>query len=219
MTQTAMAPLGTDIHTRYAASFYAGTVPAQSIIELATESAKRVFRAEYANLSPVSGSLSLLAVVFAMTNPGDSVGRIPPFFPGGGYPLNYGVFDRVSLPLPFNADTWQVDLEPCIELLLKEKPKLVVLGSSIVTYPMPVTEIADVVHSYGGVVPTMGPTHSDSLRVASTRTRFARVLTFSWAPPTRPSLDPRAALSSPTATSWLSRSMKFPTSLPSMAQL
>ncbi len=43
MTQTAMAPLGTDIHTRYAASFYAGTVPAQSIIELATESAKRVF--------------------------------------------------------------------------------------------------------------------------------------------------------------------------------
>jgi len=152
MTRRATAPLASDIQARYAATFYAGTEPAQEIIDLTAALARKVFRARYANLSPISGNVALLSVVFALTKNGESVGRVPPFFPGGGYPLNYEAFDRQPLPLPFSEETWQLDLEKTLELLDREKPPLVILGSSIVTYPMPVREVADLVHNYGGVV-------------------------------------------------------------------
>lgn len=152
MTRRATAPLASDIQARYAAAFYAGTEPAQEIIELTTALAKKVFGVRYANLSPISGNVALLSVVFALTKNGESVGRVPPFFPGGGYPLNYMAFDRQPLPLPFSEETWQLDLERTLELLDRERPPLVVLGSSIVTYPMPVREVADLVHQYGGIV-------------------------------------------------------------------
>jgi len=152
MSERAMAPLHTDLQSRYAASFYAGTGPAQEIIFAATEAAKAVFGATYANLSPISGNMALLAVVFALSKSQDYVGLIPPFFPGGGYPLNYEVFDRKRLPLLFSESTWQLDVPKTLELLEQYKPPLVVLGSSIVTFPMPVGAIADVVHRYGGFV-------------------------------------------------------------------
>ncbi|MGW7579167.1 hypothetical protein [Streptomyces sp. NPDC054765] len=152
MTERAMSPLGSDISQRYAADFYYGTAAAQEITEYTTNLASEVFNARYANLSPISGNMSLLAVVFALSEVNDHVGRIPPFFPGGGYPLDYAVFDRQPLPLPFSDKNWQVDLDATVSLLREVNPPLVVLGSSIVTYPMPVREISDIVHSYGGLV-------------------------------------------------------------------
>lgn len=152
MSKRALAPLSSDIQSRYAASFYAGTGPAQEIIATVTETAKTVFEAEFANLAPISGNMALLAVIFALSKSGDHVGRVPPFFPGGGYPLNYEVFDRRPLPLAFSEATWQLDLPKTLELLEQHKPPLVVLGSSIVTFPMPVKEVAGVVHQYGGWV-------------------------------------------------------------------
>jgi glycine hydroxymethyltransferase len=152
MSPRARMPLSSDIQSRYAASFYAGTSPAQEIVAAAAESACRVFSAQHANLSPVSGNMSLLAVLFGLTEVGDAIGRVPPFFPGGGYPFNYEVFDRRSLPLPFSETDWQLDLPRTLELLEQERPPLVVLGSSIVMYPFPVREVADIVHGYGGLV-------------------------------------------------------------------
>jgi len=152
MTERAREPLSSDIQSRYAASFYAGTSPAQEIVAAVAESACLVFRAKHANLAPLSGNMCLLAVVFALTQVGDCVGRVPPFFPGGGYPFSYEVFDRRPLPLPFSESDWQLDLPGTLELLEHARPPLVVLGSSIVTYPMPVREVAEAVHGYGGLV-------------------------------------------------------------------
>jgi len=152
MTERARAPLSSDIQSRYAASFYAGTLPAQELTAEVSRSASLLFRAEHVNLSPVSGNMCLLAVVFALTDIGDQVGRVPPFFPGGGYPFNYEVFDRRPLPLPFSEQYWQLNLQATLRILEQQRPPLVVLGSSIVTYPMPVRQVTEIVHSYGGVV-------------------------------------------------------------------
>jgi glycine hydroxymethyltransferase len=152
MSARARAPLGSDIQSRYAANFYAGTSVAREIIATATDSAARLFRAKHANLAPVSGNMCLLAVVFGLTAVGDHVGRVPPFFPGGGYPFDYEAFDRRPLPLPFSDEDWQLNLPRTLEILEEVRPPLVVLGSSIVTYPMPVREVATIVHEYGGLV-------------------------------------------------------------------
>lgn len=164
MSKDALAALSSDLASRYAAPFYAGTDISQQIVSVTENKAKALFGADYVNISPISGSVSLMAVVFALTSPGDKVGRVPPFFPGGGYPFNYEVFDRVSLPLPFSDEEWQLDLEATLELLEREKPKLVILGASIFTFPMPVQEVADLVHSYGGILAYDG-SHSMGLIV------------------------------------------------------
>ena len=152
MSERARAPLSSDIRSRYAASFYAGTEAAQELVGYVSAQAARLFGARHVNLAPISGNMCLLAVLHGLTRVGDGVGRVPPFFPGGGYPFNYEAFDRVSVPLAFSERDWQLDLERTVTLLRQKRPPLVVLGSSIVTYPMPVREIAEVVHSYGGVV-------------------------------------------------------------------
>jgi glycine hydroxymethyltransferase len=152
MSQRALAPLSSDIQSRYAASFYAGTRPAQEMVAAVAESACRVFRAKHANLAPISGNMALLAVVFALTEVGDRVGRVPPFFPGGGYPFNYEAFDRRPLALPFSESDWRLDVPRTLELLESTRPPLVVLGSSIVMRPMPVREVTEIVHGYGGIV-------------------------------------------------------------------
>jgi glycine hydroxymethyltransferase len=164
MSKDALAALSSDLASRYAAPFYAGTDISQQIVSVTENKAKALFGTDYVNISPISGSASLMAVVFALTSPGDKVGRVPPFFPGGGYPFNYEVFDRVSLPLPFSDEEWQLDLEATLELLEREKPKLVILGASIFTFPMPVQEVADLVHSYGGIIAYDG-SHSMGLIV------------------------------------------------------
>lgn len=152
MSQRARTPLSSDIQSRYAASFYAGTEAAQELISHVAERAARMFGARHVNLAPLSGNMCLLAVMHGLTRVGDGVGRVPPFFPGGGYPFNYEVFDRVPVPLAFSEADWQLDVEQTVTLLQRRRPPLVVLGSSIVTYPMPVRQIAEVVHGYGGLV-------------------------------------------------------------------
>ncbi|MCP4023977.1 MAG: aminotransferase class V-fold PLP-dependent enzyme, partial [Desulfobacteraceae bacterium] len=87
-----------------------------------------------------------------LSKPNDLIGRIPPFFPGGGYPLQIELFNRKQLPLIFSKEKWQIDIEKTFALLKKHQPPLVILASSIVTYPVPINEIAKVVHAYGGIV-------------------------------------------------------------------
>lgn len=152
LSDQAAEVLSSDLASRYAAPFYAGTSTSQAIIDYTVAKTKEVFNAKHANLSPISGSNSLMAVVFALTKPGEKVGRVPPFFPGGGYPFNYEVFHRRSLPLPFSDENWQLDLPATLSLLEQEQPKLVILGASIYTRPMPVKEVAEVVHAYGGIL-------------------------------------------------------------------
>lgn len=51
MSPRALAPLSSDIQSRYAASFYAGTSPAQEMVAAVADSARRVFGAEHAKMA------------------------------------------------------------------------------------------------------------------------------------------------------------------------
>lgn len=152
MSDNALSVLSSDIQSRYAADFYSGTSHSREIIDIVMELAKKVFKAKYANVAPISGNMCFLGTILALSKPKDYIGRIPPFFPGGGYPFQIDLFDRKQLLLIFSEKKWQIDLEESLALLQKMRPPLVILASSIVLYPVPVTEIAEVVHSYGGVV-------------------------------------------------------------------
>ncbi len=138
-------------HSRYHASFYGGTQLFQQIYEMTQSLVKKTFGCSSAIISPLSGNLSVIAVILALTKAKDKI-AILPLSPAGGYPINIEFFNRIRMDIPFSHKEFNIDLPLMLEMLSKEKPRLVFLGSSLFLFPHPVQAIADVVHEYGGIV-------------------------------------------------------------------
>ncbi|MFX1284368.1 MAG: hypothetical protein ACFFB5_11970 [Promethearchaeota archaeon] len=138
-------------HARYHADFYGGTQIFKQIYDQTQFLTKKVFQCSSTVISPLSGNLAVVAVILAFTKPKEKI-AILPLSPAGGYPINIEFFGRKRVNIPFNPVEYNIDLAPTLEMLSKEKPKLVFLGSSLFLFPHPVEPIADIVHNYGGTV-------------------------------------------------------------------
>ncbi|MFX1255434.1 MAG: hypothetical protein ACFFCZ_27780 [Promethearchaeota archaeon] len=137
-------------HSRYHAEIYGGTQLFRQIYTQTETLTKRIFRCKSAFISPLSGNMSLLAVILAFTQPRDKVAILP--LASGGYPLNISYFGRRKVDIPFNNDEFNIDLAQTLEMLEREKPKMVCLGASLILFPQPVRAISHAVHDYGGVI-------------------------------------------------------------------
>lgn len=142
--------LGSDFGHRYAwdEPWYGGQKYTEEVERLAVEAAKDLFDVKYANVRPLSGHLSLMAVVMGLCEPGDSV--LISSFENGGYPLSLQT--RFPLDLhyfPYHEDRYTMDTEGAIELLEQVQPKLAILGGSLFPFPHPVKELAETAHSVG----------------------------------------------------------------------
>ena len=68
-------------NSRYHAKFYAGTDIFLDIYDQTINLAKDIFRCSSAHISPLSGNMALLAIIFTFSNPSDQI-AILPLFPG-----------------------------------------------------------------------------------------------------------------------------------------
>lgn len=133
--------LGSDLAGRYHTEWYGGTDIAREIIRKTENYAKRLFKCKHALLAPISGNICDLAAILAYTEPGDAVAMLP--FTCGGYPLGIEKFHRRRLDVPANADTYEIDVPRAVELVIGENARLVILGSSFISFPFPVREISE----------------------------------------------------------------------------
>ncbi|MEN8139651.1 MAG: serine hydroxymethyltransferase [Thermodesulfobacteriota bacterium] len=116
--------------------YYGGCEYADEVESLAISRAKELFKAEYANVQPHSGSQANMAVYFACLNPGDKVLGMD--LAHGGH-LTHGasvsfsgqLFDFVSYGL--NRQSEQIDMAEVERIAEQERPKLIVAGAS--AYP------------------------------------------------------------------------------------
>lgn len=137
-------------HSRYHASFYGGTQIFQRIYSKTQELTKKIFECSHSFISPISGNMAVLAVILAVTKLEDKIAILP--LSSGGYPINFEFFGRKRVDIPFSLDQYNIDLSPALNILSREKPKLVFLGSSLFLFSHPIREITEVVHDYGGTV-------------------------------------------------------------------
>ena len=134
--------------------YYGGCVHVDEAENLAIHRAKELFKAEYANVQPHSGSSANMGVFLAMLNPGDCIMGLD--LSHGGH-LTHGSKVSFSGKL-YNAVTFHVKKDSGLidfdDLLLKareHKPKIIICGAS--AYPRTVEfekfrEIADEVGAY-----------------------------------------------------------------------
>jgi len=138
---------------------YAGCKYIDQIELIAVDLAKRLFRAEFADVRPIAGVTANLSVYTAFTEPGDVMLSLS--IPNGGH-ITYGP-KRVGGTagsvrgldveyLPFDVNAMNVDVDGTkrkVERLASEgrKPRMVVFGGSLFLFPHPVRELADYLKS------------------------------------------------------------------------
>jgi len=139
--------LASDLAGRYHSSWYGGTEHIRKIIEETENLARRIFRARFAMVTPLSGLTCDLTVLHAFTAPGDKV-AIPPFT-HGGFPFGIGKFHRQRVFLPVDEATYVPDAGKARAVLSAERPALAYLGASFIFFPHPVREVSEHVRSAG----------------------------------------------------------------------
>ncbi|MFH0860963.1 MAG: serine hydroxymethyltransferase [Candidatus Altiarchaeota archaeon] len=134
--------------------YYGGCEFVDEAEVLAIERAKRLFKAEHANVQPHSGSQANMAVYFAVLKPGDTILGMD--LNSGGH-LTHGaqvsfsgkIFNSVSYGV--SRDDERIDFSEVSAIAKKSKPKIIVCGAS--AYPRIIDfkgfrEVADEVGAY-----------------------------------------------------------------------
>lgn len=116
--------------------YYGGCEFVDMAEDLARERAKKLFKAEYANVQPHSGSQANMGVYFACLKPGDTILGMDLSHGGHlthGSPVNFSgkLFNVVFYGV--NKETETIDYDQVEKLAKEHQPKLIVAGAS--AYP------------------------------------------------------------------------------------
>ncbi|MBO8182266.1 MAG: serine hydroxymethyltransferase [Archaeoglobus sp.] len=141
-----------DLGHRYAEGkvgerFYQGCDAIDEIEQLAIDLTKKLFKAEHANVQPISGVVANIAAFFALTKPFDTIMALS--VPCGGH-ISHDRFSAAGIRglkveyYPFNSEEMEIDVDETRKIALKLKPRVFVLGSSLILFPQPVKELAEV---------------------------------------------------------------------------
>ncbi len=116
--------------------YYEGQQVTDLIETVARERAKKIFKADHANVQSYSGSVANLAAYLALINPGDTIMGLS--LPHGGH-LTHGwkvsVSSRIfnSVRYTVDANTGRLDYNQIEDLAKKYKPRIIISGAT--AYP------------------------------------------------------------------------------------
>ena len=118
------------------ARYYGGCIHVDEAENVARDRAKKLFKCEYANVQPHSGSQANMAVLMTFADIGDTIMGLDLAHGGHlthGSKVNFSgkMYNAVSYQV--NKDTGRVDLNNVQEIAKKYKPKVIICGGS--AYP------------------------------------------------------------------------------------
>ena len=113
--------------------YYGGFEYVDQIENLAIERVTKLFDAKFANVQPHSGSQANMAVYRALLKNGDKIMGMALDHGGHlthGYKANFSGVDYQTVFYTLNPDTQMLDYNQIEQLVLQEKPQLIVAGAS-----------------------------------------------------------------------------------------
>jgi len=154
-----------DFGNRYAEGWpgervYAGCVHIDEVEFECMKLAKKLYKAKFADVRPISGVVANLVIYSAFTNPGDIM--LAPFIPAGGH-ISHGKKEHSGTAglvhgleiefYPFDAQEMTIDVDKTkqkVKQLKKDNrlPKMAMFGGSLFLFPHPVKELSDFLKSY-----------------------------------------------------------------------
>ncbi|KAF6243532.1 serine hydroxymethyltransferase [Nitrosopumilus sp. b1] len=155
-----------DFGNRYAEGWpgervYAGCIYIDEVEFECMKLAKKLFKAEFADVRAISGVVANLAIYSAFTNPGDVM--LAPSIPAGGH-ISHGKKEHSGTAglvhgleiefYPFDAEEMTIDVDKTIQKVEELKklgrlPKMAMFGGSLFLFPHPVKELAEFLKGHG----------------------------------------------------------------------
>jgi len=141
VSKAVMLASGSCLTNKYAEGYpgrryYEGQQVTDLIERAAQERAKKLFKADHANVQPYSGSVANLAAYAALINPGDTIMGMSLSHGGHlthGWKVSLTSKFYNSVPYPVNIDTGMLDFDQIEELAKKHRPKIIISGAT--AYP------------------------------------------------------------------------------------
>lgn len=160
MSPLAMEMYLTDFGHRYAEGlpgerYYQGNVYTDEVEVRITEMLKRIFRCTFADPRPISGTVANLAVLFALTKPGDVITTVAL---SDGAHISTARFGAVgvrsvnTITYPWDHERMNVDVDAADALIRQVKPRVALFGQSVFPFPTPLAELRDAFEEAGCTV-------------------------------------------------------------------
>jgi glycine hydroxymethyltransferase len=141
VSRAVMMASGSCLTNRYSEGYpgkryYEGQQVTDLVETIAMERARKIFRAEHANVQPYSGSVANLAAYNALCRPGDTILGL--HLSSGGH-LTHGSSGSItsryfqSVNYPVDPGTGRIDFNVVEELARKHRPKIIISGTT--AYP------------------------------------------------------------------------------------
>jgi glycine hydroxymethyltransferase len=149
--------LSSELAHRYTAPnrFYMGTRFVDEVEAVGEGIARRLFKAEVADLRPLSGHVADWVFLANFTKRGDTL--MCTSSEDGGYPglWERGLPEYLGLrlePFPFSKEEMNIEVEKAAERMIEVRPNAVIFGASLFLFPHPVEELAKLAKKVGAHV-------------------------------------------------------------------
>jgi glycine hydroxymethyltransferase len=114
-----------------------------------------VFKAETADLRPLSGHIADLIVLANLAKPNHTLLCTAP--ENGGYPGMWkeglaGLLHLNAEAFPFSKRNWNIAINEAKKTIKRLEPKLIIFGGSLIVFPHPVKELVEAASETGAVV-------------------------------------------------------------------
>ena len=136
--------------------YYGGQENTDQVEQLAIDRAKKLFKADHANVQPHSGAQANEAVYYAWCEPGDTILAMDLAHGGHlthGAPVTHSAreynFIRYGIK---NIETGEIDYEEIHQLALKHKPKIILAGFSAYPRELDYEKFAEIGNEVGAML-------------------------------------------------------------------
>ena len=136
--------------------YYGGQENTDQVEQLAIDRAKKLFKADHANVQPHSGAQANEAVYYSWCEPGDTILAMD--LAHGGHLTHGAPVTRSAREYNFirygikNIDTGEIDYEEIRQLALKHKPKIILAGFSAYPRELDYEKFAEIGNEVGAML-------------------------------------------------------------------
>ena len=136
--------------------YYGGQENTDQVEQLTINRAKKLFKADHANVQPHSGAQANEAVYYAWCEPGDTILAMD--LAHGGHLTHGAPVTRSAREYNFirygikNIDTGEIDYEEIRQLALKHKPKIILAGFSAYPRELDYEKFAEIGNEVGAML-------------------------------------------------------------------
>ena len=136
--------------------YYGGQENTDQVEQLAIDRAKKLFKADHANVQPHSGAQANEAVYYAWCEPGDTILAMD--LAHGGHLTHGAPVTRSAREYNFirygikNIDTGEIDYEEIRQLALKHKPNIILAGFSAYPRELDYEKFAEIGNEVGAML-------------------------------------------------------------------